>query len=175
MGMKRVCFSVMLCCCVLFVTGCGIRSTGGKVLRKLKEFARTLLLVDETDPDSSRFTFDNYPGFRDWYRFPLQYPYHIVMSDDFSKGRLEKFNGGDIRDPNISSSSVLSGISGIIRKEDCLIFRRIRYEYGVFDYRNGETRFFQSEDELKRSVGAEELPFRSLKESYDDWFRQKSS
>ena len=173
MGMKRVCFSVMLCGCVLFVTGCGIRSTGEKVLRKLKEFAKVLLLADETDPDPGRCTFDNYPGFMDWHRFPLQYPYHVMMTDDFERGRLEKFDGSDIRDPNTSSKQILSGIGGIIQKKDCLIFRRIRYEYGVFDYRSGETRFYQSEDELKRAVGAEDLRFRSLKESYDDWFWKK--
>ena len=132
-------------------------------------FAPLALLFDE--PPENK-TFDKYPGVYDTYRFPLQYPYHIVMIDDFDKGYLEKFDGTDITSLHASSENILSGISGIIRKEDCLIFRRIRYEYGVFDYRNGETRFFQSEDELKRSVGAEELPFRSLKESYDDWFRK---
>ena len=133
-------------------------------------FAPLALLFDE--PPENK-TFDKYPGVYDTYRFPLQYPYHIIMIDDFDNGHLEKFDGTDITDLHTSSKHILSGIGGIIQKEDRLIFRRIRYEYGVFDYRSGETRFYQSEDELKRAVGTEDLRFRSLKESYDDWFWKK--
>lgn len=123
MGRIKV-FHISLFSVVFFLVACDVKQKKERVAGSTKETIKRLLLLDETSPKCPKnISFDNYPGFRDWYRFPLKFPYHMIMIDSFDTGRLDKFNGGDIRNPNESSETVIGGIKAIIPLDTCLIFR----------------------------------------------------
>ena len=124
--------------------------------------------------------FYNYMGYRDWYRFPLKYPYQMEMIDTFDTGIFGKYIGGDIRDPNKPVEGILT-ISALIQRDDCVIFRlplagapgvadRNRppgSRYAVFRYDSGQLRFFADEESLKRELKTDApLIFQSLEEAF---------
>ena len=175
-------FNLMTSFMMLFMlTGCGCGCgcglpviAGGLLLLSCILMPMQKFLEDRV---TSRPDFYNYDGFRDWYRFPLVYPYHIIMIDTYDRGWLEEYIGGDIRDPNVYSKSVLEGeISAIIRQDDRLIFKLEKPDkegnlYGIFDYRSGEVRRFKDTDSLRRELEPGfPLQFDSLEKAYDDYW-----
>ena len=164
---------------ILFLASCDVRPGMRKVGQETKKFVKALLLVDETSPECpAKITFDNYPGFRDWYRFSLHYPYHLIMIDTFDSGALEKYLGGDIRDPNVSSEHIVSGIVAIIKRKDALIFRSMSpdrrdiFRYGIFHYATGKLEWFSDEPALKNFLKQSgKLEFDSLEKSYNEFIR----
>ena len=179
--MMRYCKLLLISMMLFTLTGCGCCCgcslpliAGGLLLLSciLLPIQKFLMNRITSHPD-----FYTYEGFRDFYRFPLVYPYHITMIDTFDRGWLDEYVGGDIRDPNVSSKSVLEGdISAIIQRDDSLIFKLEKPDkggnlYGIFDYRSGEIRRFKDTDSLR---GALEpgfpLLFESLKKAYDDYW-----
>ena len=124
--------------------------------------------------------FYNYMGYRDWYRFPLKYPYQMEMIDTFDTGIFGKYIGGDIRDPNKSVEGLLT-VSALIQRDNCVIFRLPQEgapgtadtdrppgsRYAIFRYDSGELRFFADEESLKRESKIDALLiFLSLEEAF---------
>jgi hypothetical protein len=50
--------------------------------------------------------FFTYDGFRDWWRLPLVFPYEMHWIDTFESGYLQRYKGGDVRDPNNSEETI---------------------------------------------------------------------
>ena len=124
--------------------------------------------------------FYNYMGYRDWYRFPLKYPYQMGMIDTFDIGIFGKYIGGDIRDPNKSVEGILI-VSALIQGDDCVIFRLPPEgtpgaadtdrppgsRYAIFRYDSGRLRFFADEGSLMRELKTDApLKFQSLEEAF---------
>ena len=124
--------------------------------------------------------FYNYMGYRDWYRFPLKYPYQMEMIDTFDTGIFGKYIGGDIRDPNKSVEGLLI-VSALIQRDDCVIFqlppegtpgaadqdRPPGSRYAIFRYDSGRLRFFEDEGSLMRELKTDApLKFQSLEEAF---------
>ena len=124
--------------------------------------------------------FYNYMGYRDWYRFPLKYPYQMEMIDTFDTGIFGKYIGGDIRDPNKSVEGILI-VSALIQGDDCVIFRLPPEgtpgaadsdrppgsRYAIFRYESGQQRFFEDEGSLMRELQTDAPPkFQSLEEAF---------
>lgn len=117
--------------------------------------------------------FYNYMGYRDWYRFPLKYPYQMEMIDTFDEGIFGKYIGGDIRDPNNSSEGIIP-VSALIQRGDCVIFRLPEdkfygngYLYAVFYYGSGQLHQFKDESSLKLELKTDfPLRFQSLEEAF---------
>ena len=124
--------------------------------------------------------FYNYMGYRDWYRFPLKYPYQMEMIDTFDTGIFGKYIGGDIRDPNKSVEGILI-VSALIQGDDCVIFRLPPEgtpgaadtdrppgsRYAIFRYDSGRLRFFADEGSLMRELKTDApLKFQSLEEAF---------
>ena len=124
--------------------------------------------------------FYNYMGYRDWYRFPLKYPYQMEMIDTFDTGIFGKYIGGDIRDPNNSVEGIII-VSALIQRDDCVIFRLPPEgapgaadsdrppgsHYAVFRYDSGQLRFFADEESLRRELKTgSPLKFQSLEEAF---------
>lgn len=179
MKLYNFCISLVM---ILFLSSCDVGPRVKKAGQETRKFVKTLLLVDETSPKCpANITFDNYPGFRDWYRFPLQYPYHIIMIDTFDNGTLGKYTGGDIRNPNVSSKPVISGISAIIRRKEALVFRSTSLngkepiQYGIFFYATGKLEWFKDEPALKSFLKqSDKLEFDSLEKSYHEFIRRNN-
>ena len=116
--------------------------------------------------------FYNYTGYRDWWRFPLKYPYQMLIIDTFDVGTFEKYNGGDIRDPNNSSEGIIT-VSALIQQDDRVIFRLPEdefygngYLYAVFYYDSGQLLQFKDEASLKLELKTDvPLKFQSLEEA----------
>ena len=124
--------------------------------------------------------FYNYMGYRDWFRFPLKYPYQMEMIDTFDIGIFGKYIGGDIRDPNKSVEGILI-VSALIQRDDCVIFRLPPEgsrgaadsdrppgsRYAIFRYDSGQLQFFKDEESLKRQwETGSPLKFQSLEEAF---------
>ena len=184
--MMRYCKLLLIPMILFTLTGCCGCSCGSVlpvIAGGLLMLSWLLLPTQKLAEDIMSYSpdFYNYEGFRDFYRFPLIYPYHITMIDTCDRGQLEEYIGGDIRDSNVSSKSVFEGcISAIIQRDDSLIFKLEKPDregnfYGIFDYRIGEVRRFKDTDSLR---GALEpgfpLNFEPLKKAYDDyWYPAK--
>ena len=123
--------------------------------------------------------FYNYMGYRDWFRFPLKYPYQMEMINTFDTGIFGKYIGKDIRDPNNSVESLLI-VSALIQRDDCVIFRlppegaraddsarSSGSRYAILRYDNEQLRFFADEESLKRELKTgSPMKFQSLEEAF---------
>ena len=137
------------------LTGCSkIRSEAKRAKTKSREMiCRFFSDFSKDCPESC--TFDNYPGFRDWYRFPIHYPYHFLLIDTQESGCLEKYDGGDIRDPNRSSVPV-DDCTDIVKlgwTRDFLIFERADHRFGLFFFESGKCGIFDSRSERDKVAG----------------------
>ncbi|OGV52876.1 MAG: hypothetical protein A2017_17085 [Lentisphaerae bacterium GWF2_44_16] len=160
-------------CIVCMSYGCGIRTKAKKVCRGIKEFIKVVLLVDEVSPVCPpSINFDNYPGFCDWYRFPLKYPYHVIMADGFEYGRIEKFDGTDIRNPNNHSNCIVSRVDSLSPLETFVAFHISEKEdvpknkWGMLQYESGEVLYFPTKEELFQKLSVSDLKFCDLEHLY---------
>ena len=160
-------------CIVCMNYGCGIRTKTKKVCREIKEFIKVLLLVDEVSPECPpHLNFDNYQGFWDWYRFPLKYPYHVIMVDDYKEGDIEKFDGTDIRDPNTHSKYIVPGVDSLSPQEIFVAFHisekedATKNKWGILEYKTGEVLYFQTKEELLKKLALPDLKFYNLEYLY---------
>ena len=178
--MMRYCKLLLISMMLFTLTGCGCCCgcslpliAGGLLLLSciLLPIQKFLMNRITSHPD-----FYSYEGFRDFYRFPLVYPYHITMIDTYGRGWLEEYIGGDIENSSESSNSILSDISAIIREDDRLIFKLEKPDregnlYGIFDYRSGEVLRFKDADSLRSELGMKDpLQFDSLEKAYNDYW-----
>ena len=130
--MKKV-LTFTLLCLVVLLAGCG----------RMKKFKGNEAKKPALDP------FYTYAGFRDWYRFPLKYPYQVMMVDTWSHGSLERYDGGDIENPNASSHSVMDGwITHLHLHDDYAFFRNEDGTYGSMQYSTGKVTLYSTEEEL---------------------------
>ncbi|MBK1882974.1 hypothetical protein JIN85_11145 [Luteolibacter pohnpeiensis] len=96
--------------------------------------------------------FYTYPGFRDWWRMPLVFPYQLSWVDTLDSGQLGRYDpGGSIEDPNGSISQVISDITRFAI-DSSLMVAEIRAEstlkYILFDFKTGSLQAFDSEREV---------------------------
>jgi len=158
-------------CIVCMNYGCGIRTKAKKACSEIKEFIKVLLLVDEVSPECPpHLNFDNYQGFWDWYRFPLKYPYHVIMIDDYDEGDIEKFDGTDIRDPNTHSEYIVLGVDSLSPQESFVAFHisegDTANKWGMLQYESGEVLYFQTKEELLKKLSLPDLKFYNLEYLY---------
>ncbi len=92
--------------------------------------------------------FYTYFGFRDWWRFPLVYPYSIIAVDTTEQGRLARGDGADFRDPNTGSR--VSGLDGITRLafDQNLLLVETGAGYRLFAFDTQEVRSYATEEDL---------------------------
>lgn len=138
--MKKTLLYVFLCLIVL-LTGCG------RVKRKLSGGSQPKA------PPKDPFYTDT--GFRDWYRFPLKYPYEVHMIDTCERGYLavsESVKAPDSDSGNGAISGTLEEkITDLHLHEDYAFFRKEDWTYGYLQYSTGEVRLFETEAELKQT------------------------
>lgn len=102
-------------------------------------------------------TFYTYEGFRDWWRFPLVYPYDISMIDSVdSPGWLRRYAGGDIADDR-SSENVISGITHLSFDGKYLLAHAEPSNDGawiLFEFSTGTWKVFRTRGELIEAAKA---------------------
>lgn len=125
---------------IVLLTGCGrLKKTRGSSAPKT--------------PPKPPFYTDR--GFRDNYRFPLKYPYEVFMIDNCDDGYLavsqyaNKDQDSDSADGALSCIKV-GRIIDLHLHEDYAFFRNEDWTYGYLQYSTGETRMFETEEELKQ-------------------------
>ena len=178
--MMRYCKLMLISVMLFTLTGCRLgQITDSLIVWILNHAAAVIYKIDAMIDRTIGYRpdFYNYDGFRDWYRFPLVYPYHITMIDTFDRGWLEEYIGGDIQDSIVSSKRISTGdISAIIQRDDSLIFKLEKPDregnlYGIFDYRSGEVRQFKDLEALRSKLKPGfPLDFEPLKKAYDDYW-----
>lgn len=122
-----------------------------------------------------------YDGYRDLWRFPLQFPFQVIIREKFDFGCIEKYDPAkDIARPSVSSSSVVDDITAISPAKEYAAFRR-ENDCGVFVYSTEKAIYFDTEAKLaeyvKQSFPNESaLRFQSLQQCYDaTWKKIKQS
>ena len=162
------------------LSGCGFKKKAKKGAGEVKELVKTVLLVDEVSPECPQhLNFDNYQGFWDWYRFPLKYPYHVIMIDDYKEGDIEKFDGIDIRDPNTHSEYIVLGVDSLSPQENFVVFHISRGDdankWGILYYESGEVLYFQTKEELLKKLSLPDLKFYNLEYLYNQFVHKHKS
>jgi hypothetical protein len=160
--------------------GCGIRTKAKKACSEIKEFIKVVLLVDDVSPVCPpHINFDNYPGFRDWSRFPLKYPYHVIMIDGYEHGNIEKFNGKDIRNPRERSEYIVFWVDSLSPQETFVAFHisekedATKNKWGIFQYESGEVLYFPTKEELFQKLSVSDLKFYNLEYLYNRFFAER--
>ena len=123
-------------------------------IEKLKSYVppEELKYIDED--------FFTYPGFRDWWRFPLVYPYSIYCIDTFDDGTLSRCDG-EAKIADGAGQAVLDGITHLNFDGAFLLARRgadvkqngIRrrlYTYVLFEFNSGQRWVFDTEAGMLR-------------------------
>ena len=139
---------------VVLLTGCG------RIKRKLSGGS------SPKAPPKDPFYTDT--GFRDTYRFPLKYPYEVKMIDNWDDGFLTVSEQVKDADPDPYSGVLdLEGrIIDLHLHEDYAFFRKEDWTYGYLQYSTGETRLFETEEELKQTCFLEAKDFKPLEYYY---------
>lgn len=91
--MRQLLLACLVATILAVADGCGCANNAREEARrqyidKLKSYVPADVLP--TVPED----FYTYPGFRDWWRFPLVYPYSIHTIDDLERGRLCRHSRG---------------------------------------------------------------------------------
>lgn len=96
--------------------------------------------------------FYSYRGFRDWWRMPLVFPYQIGCVDTLERGHLETYDPAHpVKDPNRSTTRVLSGIRRLATDNEMLLFELEddgTERFGMLNYLTGTRAMFATEAEL---------------------------
>ena len=149
-------------------------------IAKLKSYVPAHLLKT-VDPE-----FYSYPGFRDWWRFPLTYPYSIQCIDTFESGDLCRHDGksniSDGEEAQIQGLSALTAFSfdarylvgltdieGTHSKTGSRIFKWVLIEFAT-----GEIDSFESEEGLATAAKARgysgDMELEDVKTRYEECF-----
>jgi len=70
------------------------------------------------------------------------------MTDILTQGRLEKYNGGDIRDP-MHSSECIDGCADIVQlfwNDELVVFDRADRQYGILTFADGACHIFPTQE-----------------------------
>ena len=89
----------LLVLCVSCVLLAGVQCGPSESLKARKRAAKAHVekLKSYVDPEVLKTVdpdFFTYPGFRDWFRFPLVYPYQVEMVDELDLGALNRVRSG---------------------------------------------------------------------------------
>lgn len=126
--------------------------------RKREHIERIKEMVPAARRDQVPADFYTYPGFRDWWRFPLVYPYSIHSIDSLEDGNLCRHNGTS-RIADGGESSVMEDITHLSFDADLLLVRRAvtvtgdgaprrKFVYVVFAFETGQKAEFDTEKAL---------------------------
>jgi len=134
----------------------------------------------KVDPD-----FFTYPGFRDWFRFPLVYPYSINMVDDLQDGALVKVGPNKRIASGGAWGAILGRLSHIAFNDRYMVGRVNSGEkwgtpkpedihWVLFEFASGESKTFPTEEEAlaaAREVGFDsDTVLLSVEEQYNRCF-----
>ena len=119
--------------------------------------------------------FYTYTGFRDWYRFPLKYPYQITTIDQLREGYLEEHTGGDIAAGSKSMKDIDVGgrITHLHLLEDFAVFRKEDGTFGYLEYATGKTTLLPTEAELKQACLLTPGDFKPIEYYYNQFKKGK--
>ena len=99
-------------------------------------------------------------GFRDWWRLPLIYPYHLIMIDSFERGFLEKYDPesliADRRGEVLLTDITETGGSG-----SYLIFRR-QDSFYLLNIFTAQMQHFQTGKEYYAFLASKGIPVPEL-------------
>ena len=137
---------------------------------------------DTSPAPPGRAGFDTYCGYRDNWRFPLCFPFHMVMIDDFARGHLEKYDPTKQIEDISASETLATQVTRIAMQPDRVIFQRTPGDndpssYGVLDYRDGTVRRFADEAELLeylRGAGIAAPDWTGLEQAYNKVWKSLS-
>ena len=104
-----------------------------------------------------------YPGFRDWWRIPLVFPWQINIADTFDRGSLEKYDfSSSIAEAE--NTSFLHDITAFCDAENYWFFKDEKHKFHAFHIRSEKLRRFDAEEEFRLFLEREKLPFSGWKD-----------
>jgi hypothetical protein len=165
------------CCCVTSTV-----NLGGRLIEKMGEVAMTFVsvgidlvssednrtcLVDPKHPNALVARLQSYTpgkenpefytdmGYRDWWRFPLVYPYSIHAIDTPETGYLvDERDITDYRSPNMDRdlrNIGIDGITGLTFDKNYLLVKT-QTGYQLFDFNSGKSDAYSSEAQIFASA-----------------------
>lgn len=145
------------------------------VTEPVSHVAISCIPTAKSDPN-----FFTYEGFRDWWRFPMTYPYQVIMCDTFTYGHLERYNGeGAIENGCEVSSGIISKVLRLAWNDHYAVFKvqpnreKRKYQWGTLDFRTGAVRLFDSEAEMYAKTRLNKLKHMPLEWHYKRFVHQK--
>ena len=107
----------------------------------------------ENSPEQVSSPFYNYPGARDYWRFPLVYPYQVSMIDQPSVGTISRYLRMN-EDGQIESEPVSGKIVFLFFNRKCAVYlEKSRNDPGeewrFLEFKSGRVFSFSSFDKLK--------------------------
>ena len=159
--MQKLHVWIILSALLTVTTGCWERE---KVI--VPEEVRSVIAIPSGYED-----FDTYPGFRDWDRIPLKYPYQLLRIDRKPLCALERLSAPE--DVVLAKgTTILSDIEIIAPAKDFAAVEMSLEDinqgdkkFAILSYESGECEFFLTEEEMfehlksQYNIAREELTF----------------
>jgi hypothetical protein len=163
-----------------------MKKAGAEAAKKQAEaIAARKALVDPALLASAPEDFFTYDGFRDWWRLPLVFPYELGWIDTFETADLQRYLGGDVRDPNKSSEQNVQGVRTItgfafdrrflIGREGPPYWEKTRPEsWFIFEFSTATLTQFTSEPEMIEAAKVRgytgETSLKSIEQRFNEYF-----
>jgi len=137
-------------------------------------------IMIENNSGKSDPAFYTYHGFRDWYRFPLIYPYQVFMCEELTYGNLDYYDGkGKIVYGIETSVNIISNVIRLEWNEDHAVFKvqpdkSLRYyKWGSLEFKSGKISLYDTKDELYKHTPFRLTGLQLLKWHYDKFERSQ--
>ena len=104
-----------------------------------------------------------YPGFRDWWRIPLVFPWQIHIIDTFDWGDFEKYDPVSLVGEAKTTTS-LDDITAFCDAENYWLFKDKKNNFYAFHIATEKMRKFEAEDELRLFLEIKKLSFSGWKD-----------
>lgn len=174
--MQKLHVWIILSALLTVTTGCWERE---KVI--VPEEVRSVIAIPSGYED-----FDTYPGFRDWDRIPLKYPYQLLRIDRKPLCALERLSAPE--DVVLAKgTTILSDIEIIAPAKDFAAVEMSLEDinqgdkkFAILSYESGECEFFLTEEEMfehlksQYNIAREELTFYTFNQLFQ-YFEEISS